>query len=60
TKILEYLNDGFEWVVDIDLEKFFDKVPQDKLMSRTPQSKARLYLSGIVWTTEAIVLMIRT
>ncbi len=33
TKSLEYLNDGFEWVVDIDLEKFFDKVPQDKLMS---------------------------
>ena len=32
-KSLEYLNDGFEWVVDIDLEKFFDKVPQDKLMS---------------------------
>ena len=33
TKSLEYLNDGFEWVVDIDLEKFFDKVPQDRLMS---------------------------
>lgn len=33
TKSLEYLNDGNEWVVDIDLEKFFDKVPQDKLMS---------------------------
>ena len=32
-QILEYLNDGNEWVVDIDLEKFFDNVPQDKLMS---------------------------
>ena len=32
-KILEYLNDGYEWIVDIDLEKFFDTVPQDRLMS---------------------------
>ena len=32
-KFLEYLNEGYEWIVDIDLEKFFDKVPQDKLMS---------------------------
>ena len=32
-KLLEYFNDGYIWVVDIDLEKFFDNVPQDKLMS---------------------------
>ncbi len=32
-KLLEYFNDGYLWVVDIDLEKFFDTVPQDKLMS---------------------------
>ncbi len=32
-KLLEYLNDGYVWIVDIDLEKFFDKVPQDRLMS---------------------------
>lgn len=32
-KLLEYLNEEYEWIVDIDLEKFFDKVPQDKLMS---------------------------
>ena len=32
-KLTEYLNDGCEWIVDIDLEKFFDNVPQDKLMS---------------------------
>lgn len=32
-KALEYFNDGHIWVVDIDLEKFFDNVPQDKLMS---------------------------
>ena len=31
-KLLEYFNDGYTYVVDIDLEKFFDNVPQDKLM----------------------------
>ena len=29
-RLLEYFNDGYVWVVDIDLEKFFDNVPQDK------------------------------
>lgn len=32
-KLLEYLNDGYQWIVDIDLEKFFDNVPHDRLMS---------------------------
>lgn len=32
-KLLEYLDDGYTTIVDIDLEKFFDKVPQDKLMT---------------------------
>ena len=32
-KGLEYLNDGYEWIVDIDLEKFFDTVNQDKLIT---------------------------
>lgn len=32
-QLLEYFNDGYLYVVDIDLEKFFDKVPQDRLMS---------------------------
>ena len=29
---LEYLNAGYEWVVDIDIEQFFDKVNHDKLI----------------------------
>ncbi|SOC45140.1 group II intron reverse transcriptase/maturase [Salinicoccus kekensis] len=29
---LEFLNDGYDWVVDIDLERFFDTVHHDKLM----------------------------
>ena len=33
SKVLDYLNDGFEWVIDLDIEKFFDTVNQDKLIS---------------------------
>lgn len=32
-KALEYMNDGYHWIVDIDLEKFFDTVNHDKLIS---------------------------
>lgn len=32
-KALEYMNDGYEWIVDIDIEKFFDNVHHDKLIS---------------------------
>ncbi|MGG6839491.1 UNVERIFIED_CONTAM: group II intron reverse transcriptase/maturase [Streptococcus canis] len=56
-KLLDYLNDGYEWIVDIDLEKFFDTVPQDRLMSLVhnmiqdgdTESLIRKYLhSGVV------------
>ena len=29
---LKYLNNGYEWVIDIDIEQFFDKVNHDKLI----------------------------
>ena len=29
---LYYLNEGYEWVIDIDIEQFFDKVNHDKLI----------------------------
>lgn len=32
-KALEYMNEGYQWVVDIDLEKFFDNVNHDKLIT---------------------------
>lgn len=32
-KLLEYFNDGYTWIVDIDLEKFFDTVCHDKLIA---------------------------
>lgn len=56
-RALELMNDGYKWIVDIDLEKFFDTVLHDKLMrivSKTIKdgdviSLIRKYLvSGIV------------
>lgn len=56
-KAQEYLNEGYLWIVELDLDKFFDRVNHDKLMSllsarikdkRTLQL-IRLYLnSGIM------------
>ena len=31
-KALELFNDGYDWIVDIDLQSFFDEVNQDKLI----------------------------
>lgn len=33
-KALELFNDGHDYIVDIDLAKFFDNVPHDRLMSK--------------------------
>jgi RNA-directed DNA polymerase len=30
----KYIADGYRWVVDLDLEKFFDRVNHDKLMAK--------------------------
>lgn len=32
-RCLDMMNDGYSWIVDIDLEKFFDTVNHDKLMN---------------------------
>jgi RNA-directed DNA polymerase len=32
-----YLEEGYEWVVDLDLEKFFDRVNHQRLLSRLEQ-----------------------
>lgn len=39
-KAQEYINAGYETVVDIDLEKFFDRVNHDVLMSRVARRVA--------------------
>jgi len=33
----QHLQDGYEWVVDVDLEKFFDRVNHQRLMARLAQ-----------------------
>lgn len=57
SQTLDFLNDGYDWLVDIDLERFFDTVHHDKLMrivSRTIEdgdvvSLIRKYLvSGVM------------
>ena len=35
-----HVDEGYEWVVDIDLEKFFDKVNHQRLMARLAQRVA--------------------
>ncbi len=32
-----YMGEGYRWVVDLDLEKFFDRVHHDRLMARLAQ-----------------------
>ena len=33
----QYMNEGYDYIVEIDLEKFFDRVNHDRLMSRLSQ-----------------------
>ena len=37
TQAQQYVEQGYGWVVDIDLEKFFDRVNHDRLMGRLAQ-----------------------
>lgn len=32
-KTLEYINEGYDWVIDLDIEAYFDTVNHDKLIS---------------------------
>ena len=38
---LEYINQWYKWVVDMDLEKFFDKVNHDILIDRLCKKNRR-------------------
>jgi len=40
TQAQQYLEEGYTWVVDMDLEKFFDRVNHDVLMSRVARRVA--------------------
>jgi RNA-directed DNA polymerase len=61
-----YLKEGYRWVVDMDLEKFFDKVNHDRLMSTLAKRindkpllklirkylQAGVMMNGVVLSTE--------
>jgi group II intron reverse transcriptase/maturase len=54
----EHLEEGHEWVVDLDLEKFFDRVHHDRLLARLEQRvKDRRLLSLIRRMLKAKVVM---
>ena len=61
-KCLELFNDGYGWIVDIDLAKFFDNVPHDRLMSKvhlvandgTVESLIRKFLKAGCVTSEGL------
>jgi RNA-directed DNA polymerase len=36
-QVQQYIADGYRWVVDLDLEKFFDRVNHDKLMTKVAE-----------------------
>jgi group II intron reverse transcriptase/maturase len=55
---VQYLDDGYEWVVDIDLEKFFDRVNHQRLMSRLAQrvhDKRLLVLIGQMLKAQVVL-----
>ncbi len=43
-----YIQDGYDWVVDFDLEAFFDRVHHDRLMSRLGQRIADKRMCWII------------
>lgn len=58
----EYVREGYEWVVDIDLEKYFDTIPHNRLMQRLSKGIGdkrllrliRQYLEAGMMTTEGL------
>lgn len=62
-KARQYIQEGYSWVVDIDLEKFFDKVNHDMLMARVARNVKdkrvlkliRAYLTSGVLTEGVLV-----
>ncbi len=58
TEATEYITDGNEWVVDLDLEKFFDRVNHQRLMARLAERVADrrlLVLLGAMLKAEVVL-----
>lgn len=45
---MEHLEAGYEWVVDLGLEKFFDRVPHQRLLARLSQRVGDPRLVGLI------------
>ncbi len=46
----EYIAAGYRWVVDLDLEKFFDRVNHDKLMAKIAERMSDKRLLRLIRT----------
>ena len=44
-----YLKKGYRWVIDMDLEKFFDRVNHDKLMSKVRKRVSDRRVYALIW-----------
>lgn len=58
TEAVQHLDEGYEWVVDLDLEKFFDRVNHQRLMSRLAQrvhDKRLLVLIGQMLKAQVVL-----
>lgn len=47
-RVEQRLNDGYKWVVDVDLKSYFDTVPHDRLMGRVKQRVADGCVLGLI------------
>jgi RNA-directed DNA polymerase len=45
----QHLEEGYEWVVDLDLEKFFDRVHWQRLVARLEQRVKDRQLINLIW-----------
>ncbi len=48
-KCRSYLNDGYAWAVDLDIEKFFDTVDQHKIMMLLSKTVRDGQLLSLIW-----------
>ena len=46
----KYIAEGYRWVVDLDLEKFFDRVNHDKLMAKIAERVSDKRMLGLIRT----------
>lgn len=55
---LEYLNNGYEWVIDIDIEQFFDKVNHVLIFTKSEVAANRVMTSISSWIERKLFLKV--